>query len=133
MPVSELRFEGVTVRYGTGRHAHVAADGVDLVVPSGQVVGLVGESGSGKSTLARAAVGLVAPAAGPEVSPARPVRVRAANRAARYGLGDRLASGHPGVEGRVRVLEHHLQRPPPPPWHRLPRSEEHTSELQSRP
>jgi peptide/nickel transport system ATP-binding protein len=62
--MSELRFEGVTVRYGTGRHAHVAADRVDLVVPSGHVVGLVGESGSGKSTLARAAVGLVTPAAG---------------------------------------------------------------------
>ncbi len=53
--MSELRFEQVTVRYGTGRHAHIAADGVDLVVPSGHVVGLVGESGSGKSTLARAA------------------------------------------------------------------------------
>jgi peptide/nickel transport system ATP-binding protein len=34
-------------------------DGVDLVVPPGEIVGLVGESGSGKSTLARAAVGLV--------------------------------------------------------------------------
>jgi peptide/nickel transport system ATP-binding protein len=72
-PVSELRFEGVTVRYGTGRHAHVAADRVDLVVPSGQVVGLVGESGSGKSTLARAAVGLVAPAAGKILLDGKPV------------------------------------------------------------
>jgi peptide/nickel transport system ATP-binding protein len=71
--VSELRFENVTVRYGTGRHAHVAAEAVDLVVPSGQVVGLVGESGSGKSTLARAAVGLVAPAAGAILLDGRPV------------------------------------------------------------
>jgi peptide/nickel transport system ATP-binding protein len=59
--MSELRFEGVTVRYG---RALTAVDGVDLTVPSGQVVGLVGESGSGKSTLARAAVGLVEPAGG---------------------------------------------------------------------
>jgi peptide/nickel transport system ATP-binding protein len=71
--VSELRFDKVTVRYGTGRHAHVAADSVDLVVPSGQVVGLVGESGSGKSTLARAAVGLVAPATGAILLDGKPV------------------------------------------------------------
>jgi len=71
--MSELRFDKVTVRYGTGRHAHVAAEAVDLVVPSGQVVGLVGESGSGKSTLARAAVGLVAPAAGAVLLGGKPV------------------------------------------------------------
>lgn len=74
--MSELRFEGVTVRYGTGRHAHVAVDSVDLVVPSGHVVGLVGESGSGKSTLARAAVGLVAPAAGAILLDGKPVPTR---------------------------------------------------------
>ena len=71
--MSELRFDNVTVRYGTGRHAHVAAADVNLVVPSGQVLGLVGESGSGKSTLARAAVGLVAPAAGTITLDGRPV------------------------------------------------------------
>jgi peptide/nickel transport system ATP-binding protein len=62
--VSELRFEDVTVRYGTGRRALKAVDGVSLTVPPGQVVGLVGESGSGKSTLARAAVGLAPVTAG---------------------------------------------------------------------
>ncbi|MEU8821672.1 ATP-binding cassette domain-containing protein [Actinoplanes sp. NPDC048796] len=60
----ELTFENVTVRFGSRRHGTVAVDGVDLMVPAGQVVGLVGESGSGKSTLARAAVGLVPLTAG---------------------------------------------------------------------
>ena len=56
--MSSLRFEDVAIRYGSGRRALTAVDGVDLLVPDGQVLGLVGESGSGKSTLARAAVGL---------------------------------------------------------------------------
>ncbi|MEU6674577.1 oligopeptide/dipeptide ABC transporter ATP-binding protein [Streptomyces sp. NPDC046925] len=62
--MSELVFDGVSVRYGSRRHALTAVDGAHLTVPSGQVVGLVGESGSGKSTLARAAVGLAPLAAG---------------------------------------------------------------------
>ena len=56
--MSELRFDTVSVRFGTHRAGLTAVDGVSLVVPSGSVVGLVGESGSGKSTLARAAIGL---------------------------------------------------------------------------
>ncbi|HLH45866.1 MAG TPA: ATP-binding cassette domain-containing protein, partial [Acidimicrobiales bacterium] len=53
-----VRIEGATVRYGTGRHAVTAVDGVHLDLQPGRCVGLVGESGSGKSTLARALVGL---------------------------------------------------------------------------
>jgi peptide/nickel transport system ATP-binding protein len=56
--VSELRFEELSVHFGSRRTGLTAVDGASLTVPSGHVVGLVGESGSGKSTLARAAVGL---------------------------------------------------------------------------
>jgi peptide/nickel transport system ATP-binding protein len=62
--VSELHFQDLTVRFGSGRHAVEAVSGVDLRIPSGSIVGLVGESGSGKSTIARAAVGLHEPSSG---------------------------------------------------------------------
>ena len=72
----ELRFDGVSVRFGARRHRVTAVDGVDLTVPAGSVVGLVGESGSGKSTLARAAVGLVPLAAGRVTLDGAPVPTR---------------------------------------------------------
>jgi peptide/nickel transport system ATP-binding protein len=102
--VSELRFEGVTVRYGTGRHAHVAAAAVDLVVPSGQVVGLVGESGSGKSTLARAAVGLVAPAAGKILLDGKPVP-RRGRRPLQMVFQDPYASLDPRMTAGESIAE----------------------------
>jgi len=61
--MSGLRFDDVSVRYGSPRRGVTAVDRVSLDVPPGSIVGLVGESGSGKSTLARAAVG-IAPVAG---------------------------------------------------------------------
>ena len=102
--MSELRFEGVTVRYGTGRHALVAADQVDLVVPSGQVVGLVGESGSGKSTLARAAVGLVAPAAGRILLDGKPVP-RRGRRPLQMVFQDPYASLDPRMTAGESIAE----------------------------
>lgn len=61
--MSGLRFEDVSVRYGSLRTGVTAVDHVWLDVPPGSILGLVGESGSGKSTLARAAVG-IAPLSG---------------------------------------------------------------------
>ncbi len=102
--MSELRFEGVTVRYGAGRHAHVAAEAVDLVVPSGQAVGLVGESGSGKSTLARAAVGLVAPAAGKILLDGKPVP-RRGRRPLQMVFQDPYASLDPRMTAGESIAE----------------------------
>jgi len=44
-----LRLDGVVKRFGDKR----AVDGISLVVPKGQLVGVIGQSGSGKSTLLR--------------------------------------------------------------------------------
>jgi peptide/nickel transport system ATP-binding protein len=74
--MGELRFDGVSVRFGTRRHGLTAVDGVTLTVPDREIVGLVGESGSGKSTLARAAVGLVPVAGGRVLLDGRPVPTR---------------------------------------------------------
>ncbi|MHA7271691.1 ABC transporter ATP-binding protein [Arthrobacter sp. HLT1-20] len=59
--MSTLEFRDLWVRFGSGRSAFDAVRGIDLIVPSGKIVGLVGESGSGKSTIARTAVGLSEP------------------------------------------------------------------------
>jgi peptide/nickel transport system ATP-binding protein len=63
--MSALELDDVVVEYDRRGQAPVrAVAGASLDVERGRIVGLVGESGCGKSTLARAAVGMVAPAAG---------------------------------------------------------------------
>jgi peptide/nickel transport system ATP-binding protein len=65
-----LSFRDVAIEYPKrGRiPAFRAAEGIDLEVFPGEIVGLVGESGSGKTTLGRAAVGLLPIVAGTLVS-----------------------------------------------------------------
>lgn len=65
-----LSFSDVAIEYPKrGRiPAFRAADGIDLEVFPGEIVGLVGESGSGKTTLGRAAVGLLPIVSGTLVS-----------------------------------------------------------------
>jgi peptide/nickel transport system ATP-binding protein len=89
--MTDLRFDDVTVRYG----ATTAVDGVSLVVPEGQVVGLVGESGSGKSTLARAAVGLAPLSGGSITLDGRPVPTRGRNRPLQMVFQDPYSSLDP--------------------------------------
>ena len=119
--MSELRFEDVTVCYGTGRRAMRAVDGVSLTVPTGQVVGLVGDSGSGKSTLARAAVGLAPVAAGRVLLDGRDIRHRTAGRSGkavqmvfqepyasldpRMSAGDSVAEAIPRTDAATRRAE----------------------------
>ena len=93
--MSELRFEDVSVRYGSGRRALTAVDGVRLTVPDGEIVGLVGESGSGKSTLARAAVGLAPVSAGRILLGGEPVPVRGPRRPVQLVFQDPYSSLDP--------------------------------------
>lgn len=73
-----VEFHGVSVRRGKNDVVH----NVDLVIPSGQLVGLLGPSGAGKSSLMRSLVGVQAGVSGtitvlgsPAGSPALATRV----------------------------------------------------------
>ncbi|TDE00045.1 ABC transporter ATP-binding protein [Jiangella asiatica] len=101
----ELSFHGVTVRFGAGRSALAAVDGVDLTVPAGSVVGLVGESGSGKSTLAKAAVGLVPTTDGEIRLDGAPLRARRDRRRLQMVFQDPYASLDPRMTIGASIAE----------------------------
>ncbi|ASN40686.1 dipeptide ABC transporter ATP-binding protein [Paeniglutamicibacter terrestris] len=54
-----LDISGLSITYGHGDEAVVAAQNIDLTLKPGEIVALVGESGSGKSTLSKAIIGLL--------------------------------------------------------------------------
>ena len=80
-----LELQGLTRRFG----ATTAVDGVSLVVPAGQMVGIIGRSGAGKSTLLRLVNRLVEPSAG---------RILA-RRAGRAGAPRRHRAARAGAAG----------------------------------
>jgi len=111
--MSELRFEDVTVCYGSGRSATRAVDGVSLTVPDGEVLGLVGESGSGKSTIARAAVGLVPVDAGRILLDGRAIDVRRGRRPLQMVFQDPYSSLDPRMtvgESVAEILPKEIKR-----------------------
>jgi ABC-2 type transport system ATP-binding protein len=54
MTTAAIELEGVGKRY-----PHFTLDGIDLVLPHGQIMGLIGANGAGKSTTIRILMGLV--------------------------------------------------------------------------
>lgn len=55
---------GLTKRFGRGRRAQTAVEGVSLHVGEGQVYGLLGPNGAGKSTTLKMVCGMLRPTAG---------------------------------------------------------------------
>jgi len=103
--MSELRFDDVRIHYGSRRHGLPAVQGVDLSVPSGQIVGLVGESGSGKSSLARAAVGLEPLSGGQILLDGRPIPRRGRNRPVQLVFQDPYSSLDPRLTIGASIAE----------------------------
>ena len=56
--------EGLVMRFGKGREAVTALDGVNAVIPAGRITGLVGPDAAGKTTLMRIMAGLMPPGEG---------------------------------------------------------------------
>ncbi|HLE96234.1 MAG TPA: ABC transporter ATP-binding protein [Candidatus Thermoplasmatota archaeon] len=64
MPQPVLEVHGLVKRFGKGKTAVTALDGLDLAVPPGELFGLIGPNGSGKTTLIRILTGLDRPTEG---------------------------------------------------------------------
>ncbi len=77
-----LRVENLVVAYGRT----VAVRGIDLTVPSGQVVCLIGANGAGKTTVMRTLSGLLRPRSGRILFDGAEIAGRSAHRIAAAGL-----------------------------------------------
>ncbi|MEZ5905150.1 MAG: ABC transporter ATP-binding protein [Geminicoccaceae bacterium] len=99
--MSRLELSRISRVYQSGAAPMTALDGVNLVLSSGEIVGLVGESGSGKTTLARLAVGLDRPTTGTVALDGRPLTdasgrmARDVRRRVQMVFQDPLASFNP--------------------------------------
>src|SRR5439155_13262715 len=121
-------------------HAGSVLEGIDFEVAAGESVALMGRNGMGKTTLLRAIMGLLRPTAGAvvldglELTGRPPFEI--SNAGIAYVPQGREIFGDFTVEENLRLglLGKHgmAARVPDAIYARFPRSEEHTSELQSR-
>ncbi len=111
-----LALRGVSRTFlGSGGHRVVAADGVDLEVRRGEIVGLVGESGSGKTTVGRIALGFERPQHGSvellgEPWSAVPERLRRTRRWAIQQVSQDTRAAFDPRHGVRRALHQALRR-----------------------
>ena len=103
MPDPILELSAVDIRYG----AVSAVRGLDLVVGSGEIVGLIGPNGAGKSTTLHAIMGAVPVASGDVLLRGRSLRGRATEAIARSGIAlvpeGRRIFGELTVEENLRL------------------------------
>jgi NitT/TauT family transport system ATP-binding protein len=78
--MSEVRFNEVAKRFGTGAKEVRALERTTLIVPDGQFACIVGPSGCGKSTLLGIAAGLITPTEGEVLVDGRPTTQPGADR-----------------------------------------------------
>jgi ABC-type multidrug transport system ATPase subunit len=90
--------KGLTKRYGTGDHARLAVDGVEMSVRRGEVYGFLGPNGAGKTTTLRMVLGLIRPTAGSATVLGRPAGVPDVN--ARIGALIEGPGFYPYLSGR---------------------------------
>ena len=76
------RMEKIVVDFGPVR----AVDHVDLIVHSGEILGLLGENGAGKSTLMNVLAGTFSPTEGTIYLDEKPVRMTSALQSMKYGI-----------------------------------------------
>jgi sulfate-transporting ATPase len=93
-----LELSGVTVRFG----GVTALSDVDLVVSTGEIVGLIGPNGAGKTTLIDAATGFVPTASGTLTLNGQRLDRRRPHQRARAGLGRSFQSLELFVDLSVR-------------------------------
>ncbi|QTX05120.1 ABC transporter ATP-binding protein [Agromyces archimandritae] len=94
-----LALEGVGLRIGGAR----ILDGVDLAVPSGELLGVIGPNGAGKTTLFNVVSGLIAPTAGRVRLNGDDVTRMPVHRRAVAGLGRTFQTS--SLFGALTVLE----------------------------
>ena len=82
VPPMTLQLKDVSVRFG----GTLAADGVNLSVRPGEVLGLIGPNGAGKTTLIDVATGFVPPTAGQVLLDGRAISAVSAQRRVRLGV-----------------------------------------------
>ncbi|WP_454299990.1 ABC-F family ATP-binding cassette domain-containing protein [Salana multivorans] len=107
----QLRLDGISVSYGERR---VLTD-IDLVVASGERLGLIGENGSGKSTLLRVAAGLLTPDTGTVAvtgTAGSAARVGLLHQEPPFAADETVATALAGATAVVREAESSSTTPP---------------------
>lgn len=97
--------------FGRGKSNLRAVDGVDLMIGSGETLGLVGESGCGKSTLGRLLIRLIPATAGSvvfdgqDITNLRPGAMRAARRGMQIVFQDPFGALNPRMSVEETIIE----------------------------